>query len=105
MAAINAVMIYCGAEEVTSYRRGRQGRPVENDVSTVVKVEEPVQFWPNIALSQAIRIDKRPAICFLYFGNPKLPTRDRVFCVFISWLPEQALSREVCQEAETWRND
>src|SRR4051794_15870467 len=40
-AAINAVMMYCGVEERTSYRRGRQGRPVEDDVSTVVKVEEP----------------------------------------------------------------
>jgi hypothetical protein len=82
IAAINAVVMYCGVEEGTSYRRGRQGRPVEDDVSMVVKVEEPVQCRSDITLSQAIlsiRTDKRLTICFLCFGNPKLPIHERVF--------------------------
>ena len=31
---------------------------------------------------------------FFIFGNPKLSTRDRVFCVFISWLSKQKHFRE-----------
>lgn len=82
IAAINAVTAYCGVEEGTSYRYGRPGRPAEDDVSTVVKAEEPTQSRSDIALSEAIlsiRTGKRPTICFLCLGNPKLPTRDRVF--------------------------
>jgi Protein of unknown function (DUF3435) len=76
IAAINAVTAYCGVEEGISYRRGRPGRSREGDGSTVVKVEQPALSRSDIALNEAIlsiRTDKRPTICFLCLGNPKLP--------------------------------
>jgi len=43
IAAINAVTAYCGVEKETSCRRDQPGRPVEGEVSTVIKAEEPAQ--------------------------------------------------------------
>lgn len=81
IAAINAVMAYCGMKEGTSYRHGQPDRFREDDVSTVIKVEEPALSQSDIALNEvilSIRTDKRPTICFLCLENPKLPIQDRV---------------------------
>jgi hypothetical protein len=75
IGAINAITAYCGVEERPLSRRFQRGRPLEDDSSLVVKVEEPD------ALSQAIlsiKTEKRPTKCFVCLGNPSLTLRERV---------------------------
>jgi hypothetical protein len=82
IAAINAITAYCGVKKGTSCRRGRPGRPAGDKISTVIKAEEPAQSLSDTALNQAIlsiKTEKRPIICFLCLGNPKLPISKRVF--------------------------
>jgi hypothetical protein len=76
------VTAYCGVKEGISCRRGRPGRPVKNEILTVVKTEKPAQFRPDITLNQAIlsiRTEKKPTIYFLYLENPNLPIHQKVF--------------------------
>jgi hypothetical protein len=67
ITAINAVTTYCGVEEGKTFRRGRPGRPVRPDFSTVVKAEEPVRSEADASSHQngVLRIreggyDQRP---------------------------------------------
>jgi hypothetical protein len=78
IAAINAVIVYCGIEVQISYRGRRPGRP---SISMTIKTENSIQSESDSALRQAIlsvRTDKRPQICFLCVGNPALSMRERV---------------------------
>ena len=78
--AINAVTVYCGVEEGTSYRSRRGGRPV-GAVVTSHEAKMSAQAEPDTVLQQAklsVRTDQRPLICFLCVGNPSLPWRDQV---------------------------
>jgi hypothetical protein len=71
-----------GGEDILPSWPTKAPPPLEDNVSTMVKVEEPVQSRSDVALGQAtlsIRTDKRPTVCFLCFRNPKLPSRDGVF--------------------------
>ena len=70
---IHAVTAYCGVEEGRSPLHARRGRPTGGCVSTIVKAEEQARSELDVALSQAIssvKLDKRPAKCFLCLGNP-----------------------------------
>jgi hypothetical protein len=81
IVAINAVTAYCGVEEGRSYRVERPGRPAGSVASTIVNAEGQVRSTSDNALRQAIasvRRDKRPKVCFLCLGSPRLSMDKRV---------------------------
>jgi hypothetical protein len=78
---INTVTVYCGIEEGRSYRATERSPPTESIVSTSANAKVQVQSASNTVLGQAIvsvKTDKRPKVCFLCLGNPRLPINQRV---------------------------
>lgn len=79
IVGINAVTAYCGVEEGRSYHITERSRSTESVVLTSVNAQ--VQSASNTALGQAIasvKTDKRPKVCFLCLGNPRLSMDERV---------------------------